>query len=191
MTHADGVAIAVRWLRNQKRCSFVLAESYTGGEGEIPDAIGWKHARESYLIEVKVSKKDFYADKLKAFRCDPAKGMGLYRYLMVPEGLVTVDEVKRRCAGWGLLLIMPRGVRLALKPERQMAHSETSEIEQLVSSLRRVQYRLEEPLHTWLRWDEPGSPFRNQRERMKRDREDAKRLRTKQLAEKTNTEVMV
>jgi hypothetical protein len=174
MTHAELVVRAIRWLRNQKGCSFVLSEQFAAGVAEQPDAIGFKYGDQSHLIECKVSRSDFVADAAKPFRIDGAKGMGLFRYYMVPSGLVTAAEVQERHMGWGLLEVMGRGVRVQLKPVAQIKHNQTAELEYLVSALRRTQYRLDEPLHTWLRWDEPSSPLRVNREYMKAQRQRAK-----------------
>jgi hypothetical protein len=174
MTHAELVVRAIRWLRNQKGCSFVLSEQFAAGVAEQPDAIGWKYGDQSHLIECKVSRSDFFADAAKPFRCNGAKGMGMFRYYMVPSGLVTAAEVQERYVEWGLLELMGRGVRVLLKPVAQIKHSEKAELEYLVSALRRTQYRLDEPLHTWLRWDDPGSPLRANREYMKVQRQRMK-----------------
>lgn len=67
--------------------------------GEQPDAIGFRSGT-SLLIECKTSRSDFLADKKKRFRKDPSKGMGDWRFMLTPKGLVTVEELP---AGWGLL----------------------------------------------------------------------------------------
>ena len=69
MTHAKLVSIAVRWLRRY-RCGVVLSEQ-SCVSGEMPDAIGWKKACHSVLVESKVSRGDFLADRAKRFRQKP------------------------------------------------------------------------------------------------------------------------
>lgn len=99
-THADLVKIAGRWLRNTAGCSVVLEELCAAtGNGENPDAIGWYTGR-TMLVECKVSRSDFLADRKKRFRANPERGLGLYRYFMAPKGLISVDELPAR---WGLL----------------------------------------------------------------------------------------
>lgn len=68
MTHKELVKRAERWLRNTLHCRVVLSElvSYTQS-GETPDAIGFK-SRETILVECKMSKSDFYADRKKPSR---------------------------------------------------------------------------------------------------------------------------
>ena len=140
LTHKKLVKLAARWLRNTGGCSAVLSEMVS--QAEIPDAIGWRKGR-SCLIECKANRKSFLADKLKRCRRVLGKvyafGMGNRRYYMVPEGLVTKDEVPR---GWGLLEVMFNGrVRCAeesatwMLPALETGH----EMGLLLSALRRYQ----------------------------------------------------
>jgi len=176
-THAALVHRAASWLHTRLRCRVVLTEQTTGG-GEIPDAIGWKFLTESHLIEAKVSRADFFADRLKPFRCVPATGMGTYRYFMVPAGIVTVDDLAAHCPGWGLLEVKGRSVYVTRKPIAQPAKNETQEIAQLTQALMQAQLRIEEPLHSWLTGpDSPVGRFRaSQREERQRLKDAAAAL---------------
>src|ERR1700739_3032218 len=98
MTHGQLVDRAVRWLRSY-RCGVVLSEQACVS-GEMPDAIGWKQACHSVLVECKVTRADFLADRAKPFRLKPEKGVGSERFYMTPAELVKTDELP---AGWGLL----------------------------------------------------------------------------------------
>src|ERR1700722_4481017 len=69
MTHAQLVEKAVHWLRRY-RCGVVLSEQACIS-GEMPDAIGWKRACHSVLVECKVTRADFLADRAKPFRLNP------------------------------------------------------------------------------------------------------------------------
>lgn len=105
MTHSECVQSGTAWL--SRRCDVVLPEFFCWN-GELADVIGFKQARSaSTLIECKVSRSDFFADRKKAFRIDPSKGMGDYRYYCCPKGMIRVDEVPE---GWGLLYVYPSGV---------------------------------------------------------------------------------
>jgi len=98
MTHAQLVEKAVRWLRSY-RCGVVLSEQACVS-GEMPDAIGWKQACHSVLVECKVTRADFLADREKPFRQKPEKGVGSERFYLTMPGLVKVEELP---TGWGLL----------------------------------------------------------------------------------------
>lgn len=105
MTHAELVVLAGVWLKRQ-RCGIVLME-HRGGYEE-PDAIGWKRASESLLVECKVSVSDFRADRQKAGRTDPMRRLADRCYYMTPTGLLKVypggatygDMLPQ---GWGLI----------------------------------------------------------------------------------------
>ena len=82
MTHAQLVDRAVRWLRSY-RCGVVLSEQACVS-GEMPDALGWKQACHSVLVECKVTRADFLADRAKPFRTKPEKGVGSERFYLTP-----------------------------------------------------------------------------------------------------------
>src|SRR5256885_12853460 len=98
MTHTQLVERAVRWLRGY-RCGVVLSEQACVS-GEMPDAIGWKRACHSVLVECKVTRSDFLADRGKPFRLKPEKAVGCERFYLAPGDLVRVEELP---TGWGLL----------------------------------------------------------------------------------------
>lgn len=96
--------------RNGPACQVAFSEAKGGWNGEIPDAIGFRTAAEdegSVVVEVKVSRSDYLADRAKAHRQDGALGMGLYRYYMAPEGIISMQELP---TGWGLVEVSPKGV---------------------------------------------------------------------------------
>lgn len=130
---------AVRWLTGTKRCSVVLSELRSLGS-ETPDAIGWKGGF-SYLIECKVSRSDFLADIHKPHH-RTASGMGCHRYYMVPDSLLSTEDLTfSHCRGYGLLWVSRQGdVRLKLEPERRETNH-LQEIVMLTSALRRVKTR--------------------------------------------------
>lgn len=112
LSHAELCEVAKRWLPrpNSQRghgCHVALSECRSGQGGEMPDAIGFRATQEieTVVVEVKVSRADFLADRKKPHRAD-GEGMGLYRYYMCPEGLIQPDELPPR---WGLLWVSPRG----------------------------------------------------------------------------------
>ena len=150
MTHAQLVERAVRWLR-WYRCGVVLSEQACVS-GEMPDAIGWKQANHSVLVECKVTRGDFLADRAKPFRLNPEKGVGSERFYMAPAALVAVDELP---AGWGLLELR-RGRVEMVRPSAKNMRSAAGfryEMNLLLASLRRVEVRIEpQSITDFLKW---------------------------------------
>lgn len=107
MTHDELVARAERWLRTIG-CGVVFNDSFKAATifGEQPDAIGWRDGL-SILIECKASRADFLADKSKRFRQTPEQGMGDWRFMMCPPGLIAPKDLPQ---GWGLLYVHPRKI---------------------------------------------------------------------------------
>lgn len=98
-THKKLVRRMSDWLKNTKRMTVVMTE-LTTRNSETPDVIAWKGGASSTLIEVKVSRSDFLADKKKRFRIFEEQGMGDRRYMATPPGLIKPEELPE---GWGLL----------------------------------------------------------------------------------------
>jgi hypothetical protein len=150
MTHAQLVEKAVRWLRIY-RCGVVLSEQACAS-GEMPDAIGWKRACHSVLVECKVTRSDFLADRAKPFRLDPAQGVGCERFYLTPAGLLRCEELP---AGWGLLELV-RGKIETSRPSAKNLRSDAGfryEMNLLLASLRRVEVRVEpQSITDFLKW---------------------------------------
>ncbi|HZP64338.1 MAG TPA: hypothetical protein VFB28_13060 [Terriglobales bacterium] len=141
---------AVQWLRSY-RCGVVLSEQACAN-GEMPDAIGWKRACHSVLIECKISRADFLADKGKPFRQKAKLGMGCERFYMAPAGLLKVEEVP---SGWGLLEYRNRDIDLIRAAEKNLRTGVgfRHEMNLLLASLRRVEIRIEpQTLTDFLKW---------------------------------------
>jgi len=139
MTHDELVSRAARWLRGTQRCTVVIAET-ASGTYEIPDAIGWRNATHSILVECKTSRADFFAD-IKHKSChSSAGGMGYVRYFMTPPGLLREEEIPE---GWGLLEVHPKIVRVKRKAQHRhwkaMRGAYSMERQQLFSALRILQ----------------------------------------------------
>ena len=134
MTHGELVARAATWLRRTKNCGVVLTERNSWA-GEIPDAIGWTGGV-AHVVECKVSRADFLADKGKRWRVEPSMGMGQFRWFCAPVGLLTPEDV---ADPFGLVVVAGRQMRV-LKPAARCAeHNHRSEILLLASELRRYQ----------------------------------------------------
>lgn len=150
VTHAKLVAMAVRWLRLY-RCGVVLSEQACVS-GEMPDAIGWKKACHSVLVESKVSRSDFLADRDKPFRQKPEMGVGCERYYLAPRGLIRTEELP---AGWGLLEVWGREIEKVKASAKNLrsAVGFQNEMNLLLASLRRVEVRIEpQSITDFLKW---------------------------------------
>jgi len=107
INHKSLVDSAHKWVLKNASCGVAFKEvrAYTIS-GESPDVIGFGGWGRSVLVECKASLSDFYADKKKAFRKNPALGMGSYRYYCCPEGLINQNQLPE---GWGLLYVNEKG----------------------------------------------------------------------------------
>jgi len=150
MTHSQLVQKAVEWLRSY-RCGVVLSEQACIS-GEMPDAIGWKRACHSVLVECKISRGDFLADRGKRFRQKPDTGVGCERFYLVPKEMVCAGELP---VGWGLLEYHNRSVNVARASARNLrtAVGFRYEMNLLLASLRRVEVRIEpQSITDFLKW---------------------------------------
>jgi len=152
MTHQQLVRLAERWLRRKYRCGIVLSEQ-SCASGETPDVIGWKNSCRSIVIECKVSRADFFADRSKPWRIEPETGMGCERFYLVPQGLIGKDELPKH---WGLLECKAGEITISVKPCRQSQRTEVGfmwEMNLLLVSLRRVEVRIEpQSITDFLKW---------------------------------------
>lgn len=150
MTHEKLVSKAVAWLRRYG-CGVVLSEQ-SCASGETPDAIGWKRACHSVVVECKISRADFLADREKPFRQNPKLAMGCERYYLATFGLIAREELP---AGWGLLELRSREIRLAHPSAKDLrsARGFRREMNLLLASLRRVEVRIEpQSITDFLKW---------------------------------------
>lgn len=152
MTHAQLVRLGELWLRRDYRCGIVLSEQ-SCASGEMPDVIGWKGQCRSVLVECKISRADFFADREKPFRKSPELGMGCERFYLTPAGLIAADELPPK---WGLLEVKVRQIKVRVKPSRISQRAETGlmlEMNLLLASLRRVEVRIEpQSIADFLKW---------------------------------------
>ena len=98
MTHddiADWGAKRIRSMGYNFSCSNMTSATH----GEQPDILGISSFGESILIEVKVSRSDFLADKKKPWRSNPEMGMGDFRVYLAPKGLLKPEDIPY---GWML-----------------------------------------------------------------------------------------
>jgi hypothetical protein len=118
----------------------------------MPDAIGWKKACHSVLVECKATRGDFLADRAKSWRQQPENGVGCERYYLASHGLIRIDELP---AGWGLLEVNSRQIETVKRSGKKLrsALGFQYEMNLLLASLRRVEVRIEpQSITDFLKW---------------------------------------
>ncbi|GGM25065.1 hypothetical protein GCM10009425_39870 [Pseudomonas asuensis] len=108
--HNRLTVLGARWL-NRNGFAVVATELTCFGSREQPDVIGFRSSC-SAIIEVKVSRADFFADSKKPER--ESGGLGNYRFYLCPEDMIKPEEVPPR---WGLLYVKGRSVKSIVKPK--------------------------------------------------------------------------
>lgn len=136
-THRELCDRAAYWLQTSLGCKLVLVERNSGRGGEEPDAIGWTPCGHSSLIEVKVSRQDFLADKKKPHRKIPEKGMGRRRYLLCQRDLIKPEEAPE---GWILLWATEHQIRhkTDIGDSKNFEIDQQKEMQMLIHSYRMV-----------------------------------------------------
>ncbi|MDH2636824.1 adenylosuccinate synthase [Acinetobacter nosocomialis] len=126
MNHRELCEIGAKFLKrpesaNGHGCHFTIIEAACYGEN--PDVFGIRHGTiEPYefdgkiyerghdvgtvVLEAKVSRSDFLADRKKPHRAKPETGVGKWRYYICPQGLIKADELPEK---WGLIYVSPAG----------------------------------------------------------------------------------
>lgn len=97
MTHDDIAEWAASRIRRMGY-PFAFANMTSATAGEQPDVLGLNAWADSILVEVKVSRSDFLADKKKPWR-QPGNGIGKRRVYLTTKGLMNPSEVPY---GWEL-----------------------------------------------------------------------------------------
>jgi len=104
------------------------------------------------VVECKISRADFLADRDKTFRQKPETAMGCERFYLAPAGLLKPGELP---SGWGLLELRGREVELMQPSEGKMRSGRgfRYEMNLLLASLRRVEVRIEpQSITDFLKW---------------------------------------
>lgn len=135
MKHSDLVRYVADWLRSERGYRTILTEGSCAGTVEEPDVIAWSRGR-STLVECKRSRADFLADRKKAFRAEPAAGMGRTRLYAAAPGIILPKDVPDR---WGLLEVTDGGrVQLVVTPGTFSQWNRDGEIVLLAAALERA-----------------------------------------------------
>ena len=101
--------LGARWLKKHN-FGVISTELACSGARERPDVVGFRSDC-SAIIEVKVSRADFFADRAKPERS--SGGVGVYRFYLCPEGLLAPSDLPPR---WGLLVAVGRKVSAVVAP---------------------------------------------------------------------------
>ena len=92
------------------------------------------------VIEVKVSRADFLADRKKWFRSDDAEGCGMQagmlRWYLCPEGIIKAEDLPRK---WGLLYWDGKKVFPVARPQ-PFENTGKADMRILASILRREEF---------------------------------------------------
>lgn len=137
MKHSELIVLCSRWALKHKYAVAAITECQVKCTSEVPDILAFKANGQSVLLEIKVDRADFKADAKKPFRKNQDKGLGLYRYYVVPEGLIKPEELPE---GWGLLWFRESDGKCFQKAlsKRFLKRDHLAESAILVSALRRV-----------------------------------------------------
>jgi len=138
-SHSQLVKKAVRACHTE--CYVVATETKTQFAGESPDVIGWTNTGQSILYECKASIEDFLQDQKKAFRINPALGMGDHRYYFTYPGLIHPNRLTE--SGWGLYELHGRSV-IKIKESKIFKSNKVKELELMVSLFRRIGHTIPE-----------------------------------------------
>lgn len=136
MKHKELVDIGAKWLTTiapnfDLKCQYAVKEFVFAGL-ESPDIFGIRSGN-TVLIEVKVSRSDFLADKKKPHRAHDFDGLGQFRYYLCPSGLIRPDELTK----WGLLEFSEGKITIAKKSDF-FETQRNSEMNLMYSILRRI-----------------------------------------------------
>ncbi len=101
MNHGDLCNLGVKWLRRPASqdgpgCNIAASECTGSYSGEITDAIGFRSVGDeqyTVIVEEKATRTDFLADAKKPHRNGAVIGMGVFRYILAPAGLIQIEEL--------------------------------------------------------------------------------------------------
>ena len=139
MTHKELTEKCARWLKNHTENARVpncpvIAKDLVTSAGETPDVLGFNGGC-SVLIEVKISRSDFIADRKKFFREFSEMGMGQLRLYCCQPELIKIEDLPEN---WGLLYLNEKNkIEIIFYPEIQNANIK-NERNVLLSIIRRL-----------------------------------------------------
>lgn len=125
MTHDELVELTAKKAEKLFGCGLILREMSSSALNFCPDVFAVKKTGITFQFEVKVSLKDFLADKKKKHRANPSQDVGDFRYYVVPKGLIPHNhkDLSRR-ARWGLIEVTEGGqfeIAVGLDPKQGLS----------------------------------------------------------------------
>ena len=103
LTHDMLGEIAAKYLK-RRGWNFALSNLWSAMITEKPDCLAFDLYGNTFLVEAKMSRADFFADQKKWSRKRPELAAGSYRAYITPPGLLKVEEVPY---GWQLWEVTP------------------------------------------------------------------------------------
>lgn len=136
LTHRAVSKLAGLYLKNKgiqpfHKCTYVAYEYER--VGEKPDAFGFS-CGSTQLIEVKLSRSDFFTDQKKYWRKNRDKGIGRFRSYLCPVGLISPEEVPENR---GLLYFNNEGIITSIVKPKLQIPDHMQELALITSILRR------------------------------------------------------
>lgn len=106
-THKQLVDITAEKCEKLFGCGLVLKEPQSMKLSFIPDVFSVKKEGITFQFEIKISRADFLKDQHKKHRQDPLKDVGLFRYYVVPFGMISSLDplLDLHGAKWGLITV--------------------------------------------------------------------------------------
>jgi hypothetical protein len=105
------------------------------------------------LVECKLTRSDFVADRAKPFRENPEVALGCERWYLTPAGLLSTEDLPPH---WGMLELRAGKLHAAVRANRRSQRTATGmlyEMNLLLASLRRVEVRIEpQTITEFLKW---------------------------------------
>lgn len=141
LTHYNICKKGATWIKKNHLFTKVKYHSYSkcsvcdlARYGESPDVFAFGGYVPTQLIEVKISRQDFLADKKKPYRKEPEFGLGQYRSYLCPTDLIKPVELPKY---WGLLYINESGEITKIVPANEQVSYHIAEIDLVRNLMRR------------------------------------------------------
>lgn len=111
MTHNELVELTANKIQAIFGCGLIMKEMTTSSINMTPDVFAVKKGGVTFQFEIKVSLCDFLKDKKKPHRKQPEFDVGMYRYYVLPKGIITPEhnDIVNNPANWGIIEVSKGG----------------------------------------------------------------------------------